>query len=105
MTAPWLVLTVILTIGLLAAPLAAEAQPAGRVYRIGYLSLGGISPEVAHLPVPALSQRHGIRQGPPPGRVIEAGCWAGGGCVACLISSGRAFRRGSVHIPVKIDVA
>ncbi len=31
------VLTVVL--GLLAAPLAAEAQPAGKVYRIGYLSL------------------------------------------------------------------
>jgi putative ABC transport system substrate-binding protein len=37
MTVPRLVLTVILAIALLAAPLA-EAQQAGRVYRIGYLS-------------------------------------------------------------------
>src|SRR5688572_2450062 len=29
--------------GLLAVPLAAEAQRAGKVYRIGYLSLGGPS--------------------------------------------------------------
>jgi len=37
MTAPRPVLTVILTIGLLAAPLAAEAQRAGHVYRVGFL--------------------------------------------------------------------
>ena len=30
----------LLSLALLAAPLAAEAQPAGRVYRLGYLSTG-----------------------------------------------------------------
>jgi putative ABC transport system substrate-binding protein len=38
MTAPRLVLTIILTIALLAAPLAAEAQPAGKTYRVGVLA-------------------------------------------------------------------
>jgi putative tryptophan/tyrosine transport system substrate-binding protein len=37
MTASWLVLAVTLTISLLAAPLAAEAQVSGRVPRVGYL--------------------------------------------------------------------
>ena len=36
-------LVVALVIGLLAAPLAASAQPAGKVYRIGYLSTGSAS--------------------------------------------------------------
>jgi len=30
-------------LGLLAAPLRAEAQPAGKVYRLGFLSSGGSS--------------------------------------------------------------
>src|SRR2546428_753265 len=34
----WPVLSVILVLGLLAAPLAAEAQSAGKVYRVGMLS-------------------------------------------------------------------
>jgi putative ABC transport system substrate-binding protein len=38
MTAPGPVLTIILTIALLAAPLAATAQPAGKVPRVAYLS-------------------------------------------------------------------
>ena len=38
MRAPRPVLTIILTIALLAAPLALEAQPAGKVYRIGWFS-------------------------------------------------------------------
>ena len=38
MRAPRPVLTVILTLGLLAAPLAAGAQEAGQVHRIGLLS-------------------------------------------------------------------
>ena len=38
MTASWLVLAVTLSISLLAAPLASEAQQTGRVYRIGVLS-------------------------------------------------------------------
>ncbi len=37
MTASRLALGVILTLGLLVSPLAAEAQPAGRMYRIGFL--------------------------------------------------------------------
>ena len=39
---------VIVTLALLAAPLAAEAQPAGKVYRIGFLSTTGcpIRPEI-----------------------------------------------------------
>ena len=37
MTASRLVLVITLTIGLLAAPLAAEAQLAGKVYRVGFL--------------------------------------------------------------------
>src|SRR5206468_714834 len=32
-----------MTLGTLAAPLAVEAQPAGNVYRIGYLSAGSIA--------------------------------------------------------------
>jgi putative ABC transport system substrate-binding protein len=38
MRAPRPVLTFILTLALLAAPLAAEAQPAGKLHRIGYLA-------------------------------------------------------------------
>ena len=38
MTAARLVLMVILTLGLVVTPLAVDAQPAGKVYRIGYLS-------------------------------------------------------------------
>ena len=37
-------LIVILTLGLLLAPLAAEAQPAGKVYRVGFLGGAGPSP-------------------------------------------------------------
>jgi len=37
MTAPRPVLTAILAIALLAAPLAAEAQPAGKMPRVGYI--------------------------------------------------------------------
>jgi hypothetical protein len=33
-----------LALALLAAPLAAEAQPAGKVYRIGYLETGVVRP-------------------------------------------------------------
>src|SRR5262245_36354912 len=42
MSPPRLVLTVILTVGLLGAPLAVRAQPAGKVWRIGvlYASVG-----------------------------------------------------------------
>jgi putative ABC transport system substrate-binding protein len=40
MTALRPVLMIILTLGLLAAPLAAEAQQPGKIYRIGFLSLG-----------------------------------------------------------------
>jgi putative ABC transport system substrate-binding protein len=40
MTASWRVLTITLMFGLLAAALAAEAQQAGKVHRIGYLSSG-----------------------------------------------------------------
>jgi putative tryptophan/tyrosine transport system substrate-binding protein len=32
-----------ITLGTLAAPLAVEAQPAGNVYRVGYLSAGSIA--------------------------------------------------------------
>ena len=32
------------TLGLIAAPLAAEAQPAGKLYRIGFLSAGETPP-------------------------------------------------------------
>src|SRR5262245_19217451 len=53
MTAPRPVLTIILTIALLAAPLATEAQPTGKVFRIGILS-----------PSPTYSGRvEAIRQG------------------------------------------
>ena len=47
-------LTVVLALGLLAAPLAAEAQPAGKVYRIGLLHVG-----LDHVP-PSLD---GLRDG------------------------------------------
>jgi putative ABC transport system substrate-binding protein len=39
MTAPQQVLTILLTLALLTAPLAAEAQPTGRMYRIGVLCM------------------------------------------------------------------
>ncbi len=38
---PTPILTVVLALGILAAPLAAEAQQAGKIYRIGYLTAGG----------------------------------------------------------------
>jgi putative ABC transport system substrate-binding protein len=45
MSASRLLVIVILVLGLLAAPLAVEAQPAGKVYRVGYMSLApGLSP-------------------------------------------------------------
>jgi ABC-type uncharacterized transport system substrate-binding protein len=45
------------TLGLLAAPLAAEAQPTGKVYRVGYLSaLSGSGPQVQR-PLDAFRQR------------------------------------------------
>jgi len=44
--------------GLLAAPLAAEAQRAGRVYRIGYLSTGSASSTYVH---PLEAFRQGLR--------------------------------------------
>jgi hypothetical protein len=34
------------SVGIFAAPLAAEAQPAGKLYRVGLLSMGTISPQV-----------------------------------------------------------
>ena len=37
----------IVALGLLIAPLAAEAQQAGKVYRVGFLSAGQITPETA----------------------------------------------------------
>jgi putative ABC transport system substrate-binding protein len=40
MRAPRRVLTILLSLGLLTAPLAAEAQPGGRISRIGFLSSG-----------------------------------------------------------------
>ena len=43
-----LVSAITLVVGLLSAPLAAEAQPAGKVYRIGCLHLGPREPS-AHL--------------------------------------------------------
>jgi putative ABC transport system substrate-binding protein len=43
MRAPRPIFRIILTIALLIAPFAAEAQPAEKVYRIGYLSLGSPS--------------------------------------------------------------
>ena len=41
--------SVVVAVCILAAPLAGEAQPAGRVYRIGYLSAQSPSAEAAHL--------------------------------------------------------
>jgi putative tryptophan/tyrosine transport system substrate-binding protein len=38
-----------ITLGVLAAPLAAEAQPAGKVWRIGMLSSGSPSAAVARI--------------------------------------------------------
>jgi putative ABC transport system substrate-binding protein len=53
MRAPRPVLTFVLTIGLFAAPLAADAQPGGRVYRLGVLTPGArpvpLSPTTAYL--------------------------------------------------------
>ncbi|MBI3454162.1 MAG: ABC transporter substrate-binding protein [Candidatus Rokubacteria bacterium] len=40
---------VIVALGLLLVPLAAGAQPAARVYRVGFLGVGQMRPEVAHL--------------------------------------------------------
>ena len=44
MTAPRPILTIILAIALLAAPLAAEAQVSGRVPRVGYLGFVRLAP-------------------------------------------------------------
>ena len=49
MTAPRLVLVVILTIGLLGAPRVAGAQQPANVPRIGWLSIASRTPEVSHL--------------------------------------------------------
>jgi len=40
-------LVIALVAGLLGAPLAAEAQPAGKVYRVGYLGVSQLRPETA----------------------------------------------------------
>jgi ABC-type uncharacterized transport system substrate-binding protein len=48
-------LTVVLALGLLAAPLAAGAQPAGKVWRVGFLSMG--SREDASPPMISLKTR------------------------------------------------
>ncbi len=53
-----IVLFVILTLGLLAAPLPTEAQQAGKVYRIGYISPGFSS----GTPVRTEAFRHGLRE-------------------------------------------
>jgi putative ABC transport system substrate-binding protein len=42
-------LSLVVAVCILAAPLAGEAQPAGKVYRIGYLSAQSPSAEAAHL--------------------------------------------------------
>jgi putative ABC transport system substrate-binding protein len=46
-----------ITVGLLAAPLAAEAQQAGKVYRVGILSPGGV-PDPSVATAPNLVPRH-----------------------------------------------
>jgi len=57
MRTPRLILLTILTIGVIGAPLATEAQPTGKVYRIGYL--GGTGPTVV---APAMvAFRDGLR--------------------------------------------
>ena len=43
------VLALLLTLGLLAVPLATQAQPVGKVYRIGYLGNLPITAQTAHL--------------------------------------------------------
>jgi hypothetical protein len=40
MTRPRIALLITLTLGLLVVPLAADAQPAGKVHRIGWLHYG-----------------------------------------------------------------
>jgi hypothetical protein len=49
-----------LTGGLLAAPFAAEAQPTGKVYQIGYVSLGAAPtrPEMFHFMLEALREQN-----------------------------------------------
>ena len=39
-------LVVAMAVGLLLAPLVAEAQPAGKVYRVGYLGTAQPGPEI-----------------------------------------------------------
>jgi putative ABC transport system substrate-binding protein len=60
MRAPPPVLTVILTIALLAAPRFGDAQPAGKVYRIGYLAAGWGSGTAYLRPLEAF--RQGLRE-------------------------------------------
>ena len=60
MTAPRPVLTIILTIALLAAPLAAEAQPAGKVHRIGFFGIGSATGD----PRTRAAFREGLRESP-----------------------------------------
>jgi hypothetical protein len=59
-------------LGLLAAPLAAEAQQAGKVYRIGFLSPGGAEQDsflwAPHREVPR--ERGGAR-------AVPSGSWSG----------------------------
>ena len=49
-------IVVILAISLLVAPLAAEAQPAGKVYRIGILGLGPYPSEAQRQQSPFLQE-------------------------------------------------
>ncbi len=51
---------VVLSLAMLTAPLAGEAQPAGKVYRIGFLSLG--SPPTPATPHPIEAFRQGLRE-------------------------------------------
>jgi putative tryptophan/tyrosine transport system substrate-binding protein len=51
-------LTVVLALGLLGAPLAAQAQPAGKVWRIGYLSVATVEFDKSW----AASFRQGLRE-------------------------------------------
>ncbi len=60
------VLIVPLALVILAAPLAAEAQPAGKAYRIGYLSTGSAPGRTTPDPADALWQR--LRELGPRGR-------------------------------------
>src|SRR5262245_43683779 len=57
MKAPPPTLTVILSLALLAAPPFGDAQPAGKVYRIGYLSAGAGTPNSPY----TVAFRQGLR--------------------------------------------